>query len=508
MLSSKVNLLIFLLLMFGLISRLTLSNHGNFLFNMDSARDMIDLREIILLKQPRLIGPITGGIEGFFYGPLWYYMILIPFSISSGDPHSVIVFETVLWVIGGWFLLKLASKWGFSVTTVTGILWIASNLVLLTNQFALNPNPIILLTPVFLYFFLLFLKEGQIKYLLVSSILAASFINFEIAVGFFMPIVMILGCLITNKKLLSVKNILVIVIIFSLSLLPQIIFDFRHNHLLFNAMLSHFRTAQHQTSWTFRFNNIGLTYWNVYLSLVMNSKLIFFLSFFSISLTIGSLVKQKSLMRQPIIVICMLINLIPLVGFIFLPIEIKLWHLGSSTSLFLVLGFSLFYLKKKNWALKVLSYSLSMLLIFTSFQNLRAYFKETAYSDPSLIKNEIAAIDYTYQYSKGQDFKVYAYLPSVIDYPYQYLYWWYGQSQYHYLPLDYAYLPDKPVYIRNKDKFSSHNTNAKSKLVFLIKEPDDLLRRELWENNFNQLTLKDKTKIGPLEIEVREEIVN
>ena len=126
-------------------------------------------------------------------------------------------------------------------------------------------------------------------------------------------------------------------------------------------------------------------------------------------------------------------------------------------------------------------------------------------NDPSSFRNEIAAIDYVYQQAKGQNFRVYIYLPSVIDYPYQYLFWWYGLKKYGYLPKDYAYLPNQPIYISNKEKLPSKFAETNSNLVFLIKEPDRIKIRHLWENNFSSLNKVSQVQFGSLEIEVRKE---
>src|ERR1700730_13842609 len=55
------------LLVFGLIYHILLTWGGNFIFHIDSARDMLDVREMVVLHHPRLIGP-TAGIDGLFSG--------------------------------------------------------------------------------------------------------------------------------------------------------------------------------------------------------------------------------------------------------------------------------------------------------------------------------------------------------------------------------------------------------------------------------------------------------
>ncbi len=120
-------------------------------------------------------------------------------------------------------------------------------------------------------------------------------------------------------------------------------------------------------------------------------------------------------------------------------------------------------------------------------------------------KNEIAAIDFVYKYADGKNFKVYTYLPSVYDYPYQYLFWWYGQKKYGYIPGEYVYSPNKPTYIPSQDKFQGRKDNF-SGLVFLIKEPNRGYNwRSGWEASYRFMKLLSSVKIGLLDVEVRQE---
>ena len=98
--------IILIVLFIGVIYKLALTWDGNFLFHMDSARDMVDVREMVILRKPRLTGPST-AIDGLFNGPAWYYFLAVPFIISGGNPYASIVMQIIMWVVGGIFLLKI-----------------------------------------------------------------------------------------------------------------------------------------------------------------------------------------------------------------------------------------------------------------------------------------------------------------------------------------------------------------------------------------------------------------
>src|SRR5260370_9955451 len=104
----RMKMLIYSLLLLGTLYRLILTFDNNFFFTMDNARDMVDVREMVVLKKPRLVGP-TSAIEGVYDGPLWYYLLAVPFILSGGDPYSSIILHVLLWFIFGIFLLKITS---------------------------------------------------------------------------------------------------------------------------------------------------------------------------------------------------------------------------------------------------------------------------------------------------------------------------------------------------------------------------------------------------------------
>ena len=59
--------------------------------------------------------------------------------------------EIGLWVVGGFFLLKLVAKWNWWLIFPVGALLVAADYIVLTNLYAFNPNPVTLLTPLFIF---------------------------------------------------------------------------------------------------------------------------------------------------------------------------------------------------------------------------------------------------------------------------------------------------------------------------------------------------------------------
>lgn len=494
----KINLLIIGLLTLGILYRLMLTWDGNFLFNMDNARDMVDVREMVEQSKLRLTGP-TSAIEGFFNGPFWYYLLAIPYIATGGNPYGSILMEIALWAIGGFFLLKLARSFGIWPTIVAGSLWVASDYVVLTNLYAFNPNPVILLTPLFIYLFFKYLETNKLIFSIFTFFLGGLFFNFEMNFGVFIPPIILVTLFLTKKiQYLKSKNFWVGAIFFIICLLPQVMFDLRHDFLMTNSLMNYL--SQGQTSYNFgvRLQSITLSFYNVFSATLMNHKtftLIILALFLSL---LSRFLKEKD--KNPIVLISSSLIFVPFISYLFIPVTVNAWHLGAPAAASIVLiGF---LLNKTKFGILI-----GFFIVFFAISNIFKFFIQDfgkPSGDPSLFKNEVKAIDYVYQKAEGNNFKVYTYLPSAYDYPYQYLFWWYGGKIYGYIPGEYVYSPNKPRYIPSQDKFQGSKDNF-SGLVFLIKEPDRIKMRQAWENDFKDMEFISKKMVGPLEIEIRME---
>ena len=78
--------------------------YDDVLIHTDVARDLLVVREMVENKQITLIGP-RSSIPGVFHGPLWYYIYLIPFILTHGNPvlmgwfwFTVVLFAAILFL--------------------------------------------------------------------------------------------------------------------------------------------------------------------------------------------------------------------------------------------------------------------------------------------------------------------------------------------------------------------------------------------------------------------------
>lgn len=502
-----INRLPVVIIFFGLLFRLLLTVNGNFIFNMDNARDMIDVREMVELKKIRLIGP-TSGIEGFFDGPAWYYLLMIPYLITSGNPYGSIVMEILLWALGGYFLIKLSKRWGVIAQILVSSIWVSSNFVILAGIYAFNPNPIIFLMPIFIYLGELYVTKPTAILSFSLFLLAGIFFNFEMAYGVFFPLIIFLFILSKQANFFIKRHFWIGVFAFALTLTPQIVFELKHNFFMTQSVLNYLRQSPGGNyNIINRFGVITQTYLGVASGTFLNLNLLAKSQIILIFLSIFLHLRKWRSFKDKAVLLSLLLILVPFIGQILIPVSVMSWHLGGAVvgAIYLT-GFVFASLQNYNFFLSKLAVIGAFIIIAYSFfnlhlpENLRL---DKDSNDPAVFANQIKVIDFIYKQAGKTGFKVYTYLPSVIDYSIQYGIWWHGKRHYGYLPEEYAYLPNKPSYIPGKEKLDKGLKPAFSGSVFLIKEPDRIGQRHLWENSFKHMNLVNRVTIGPFEVEER-----
>jgi len=508
--SKGIKFIIFSVLIIGIIYRLILSGGGNFIFNMDNARDMVDVREMVVLKHFRLIGP-NSAIEGVFNGPGWYYLLSIPFVFSGGNPYASILMEIMLWALGGWFLLKLVARWGTFSVIMVGSIWIASNFILLSSQYAFNPNPVIFLTPVLIYLLEKYLEKGEKKTSILLFLLTGLFLHFEMAAGIFILPFILVSIFFLNKKLLKGMSLWIGLAAFILTLVPQFLFELKHDFFMTKSMLSYL-SSHSANGGTLdllgRFATVSGSFYDTILPTFMNFKIFTQLSivlfFWSLFIEFHKGIKKM----DRLFLLAALLILVSFLGFIILPITVNRWHLDAVIVAGIIsTGYILKSILEYGKLGKLGGIGISVIIVSFSLLNIKNYLLDLKMpsNDPAVFRNEISSIDYVYQKASGKNFKVYVYLPSVVDYPYQYLFWWHGFKKYGYLPEDFAYAPNKPPYISQKELLNRGSHPEGSGQVFLIKQPDQTGIRHLWENTFKPMELLSSENVGPNVIEIRKE---
>lgn len=387
-----------------------------------------------------LLGHPT-DVEGVFHGAFFYYFLAPVYALFRGDPVGVSMFMVILDVVGIFFLFKTAKKlfksdlagliaaiiWGFSLLTISYSRWVS------------NVTPISFFAILF-YFFLVKIEMEKKNYLWpLATLTAGIIIQLNGAIGFFfVPLMAVLffrqrNYFLENKKIFSIS-----VGTFLVPSIPLFLFDLRHSFLVTKSIVK----------MVFGTNGLGISS-KVGDSLgVLSREIVNFFSYGNNLFTgvvIGSTVVGVILLlrkKEKGIRFLVLIFVIPLVGLLFYKRgTADFFYLGilPLVVLFTAGSFS-YFIKKPMFILP----AIIILFLFAKFNisNDLKFFSEPSHALIPIGTNSLItledrkkAVDFVYTKAEGKPFGLWIYtIPYFKDEPWDYVFLWYGQSKYGYLP--------------------------------------------------------------------------
>lgn len=235
----SLKFLVFLLISLNCLLLIWYVLHQDINFSSDIARDFFILNEISI-KKIVLIGPNSS--TGLFHGPLWAYLNFPAYLFGKGDPIMVGWFWVLLsisFVIITFFISsKIFNKTVGFLTTIMLSLYMFFHV---HNLY--NPHGAMLLIPVFFYLFIRYLQTQSFKYLISHLFITGAIIQFQMAIGipfFILSSLALTTIIVKQKKWIHFSSFAVIPI----TLINFIIFDFRHNHLLYSLLTHYLNSAK------------------------------------------------------------------------------------------------------------------------------------------------------------------------------------------------------------------------------------------------------------------------
>lgn len=392
---------------------------------------MLAIRNIVVNHKLTLIGPTT-GIEGIFVGPFYYYSMIIPFILSGGNPLScavvIAIFGVAAIFLGFLFIKKIFKNNFLSISAALLISF--SPLLISYSHFPIHTNYFPFFIILF-YLLLYYVGLGKTKYFPVVCFLIGLSFSFEAATAIFLfPTVFLF--LIWNRIKIPTKTKILSIIILLASFLPQILFELRHNFLMTNSLIRYLTTEE-----SFGRSNPAF----------FKERFAYF--FDNIKTTI--IVREETFpLQNQIINLIIIISLIIIIYKSFFAKQGRLGYRIFFLWIFVSLGGLLFY-KNSIWGwymiplypafamlpviiFKSLNKYLSLIiLLLILFANSQMWIHPNPPDEKTrwvLLRDQIKAVDFVYQDSVGRPFRVDVYVPYLIDYPYQYLWLWYGQKKY------------------------------------------------------------------------------
>jgi len=417
-------------------------------FHYDQGRDALVIWDLIKKGELFLIGPTT-GIAGIFRGPFYYYLIAPFYWLGGGNPILPEVFLVLTSVSALILLFFLAKKIG---GTLAGIIALVlggfSFEIVYASRWLSNPTPMLLLSVILVWMLFLVYEGKKWAWAIISLVLGLSLFHFgSSGEVFYFPAVAIFAIWKfffskgKTKNIPSLKIILISIGLFVLTILPLILFNWKHGGILGNNIKGFLITGDSFSlpTWRFVIGRLGLII-NYFSGLLFHSpydKEWVFLG----GLGFGIIFYLSRLIKNAKFNIVALILAMPTIGLIFFQGNYGNLYGYYLTGYYLI--FILFVAVSLSYIFKSSIFGKILVIVFLGFflthnlTNLKAYLTTTGKEPEAIIlSNQKEAIDWVYKNAGEREFNVDSYVPPVISYSYDYLFKWLGTTKYKKLSLD------------------------------------------------------------------------
>ncbi len=230
-------------------------------FYYDQGRDALAARQI-LSGHPKLTGPVS-GIEGVLLGPFWFYLIT-PFYFISKNPGVAATLFSLLDLVVIYFSYQTFKLIFFRTTTghkLPFLIWLVIYLfsweIIKYWRWFSNPTSLLILQPIIIFLTLKLFTGQKINLFLYGFLLGLSF-QTELASAGFFPLILIIIYLVFKKHItFNFKDLFNMGIGIVLTLIPQLLFDLRHQFLISKSVIAFLTGHRNTTSSTFSFPSLN-----------------------------------------------------------------------------------------------------------------------------------------------------------------------------------------------------------------------------------------------------------
>lgn len=206
-------------------------------FGGDQGYDLAAIRNIVVNKDITLLGPKIGPYNSdsnLYLGPAYYYLLLPSLVIANFDPVGPAVFTALLSVLTIFLIYKICVSYlNRTIALLAALLYAINPFLVTQSQSSSNPH----LTPFFSALALLSVLKMRASKNIVWPIFAGvcSGIAFQLH---YLGISLIILCAVSIVK--NKRNFAILLISYFTVLLPQIVFELRHNFFVFHLFLNQF----------------------------------------------------------------------------------------------------------------------------------------------------------------------------------------------------------------------------------------------------------------------------
>lgn len=375
-----------------------------------------------------LIGPTT-GLAGIFLGPFYYYLIAPFYLLGRGDPVWPATFLAFTSTCSVFLLYWLGWKmFNRSAGLIAATIGAFSYYLVLASRWLSNPTPLLLSSMILLLAMWMVVSNKSRWWWILIALTVGVSLHFEAASAVFYIPMIIVFAIWQRKQFPSLLIFGITILAFGITLLPQILFDLRHEHILFNNV---YHTFIEQKSFKTSFWEVlearKNLFWSVFSTKLLPgwetySAIIVFLS------SAGLFIHRKFVNKSSGITILLIYLIVPLIGFVGFQGNQGNVYDYYLTGLYLpfVLLFSLGLASlAKNLAGKFVIVLFLILFLFINGKMLKNYLTAGVDGPTNItLGNEVQAVDWVINDSNERPFNQDVYVPPVIPHSYNYLFLW------------------------------------------------------------------------------------
>ncbi|MDD4785318.1 MAG: glycosyltransferase family 39 protein [Candidatus Shapirobacteria bacterium] len=214
----------------------------------DQGRDVVIIKDFLKNGNLFFIGPQT-SIGNMYLGPFFYYLISPSLLLSNFHPVGPAIFIAIINITTVALIFFISKKWFNSKTAyIAAFLYAISPVVIKYSNFIWNPNIMPIFSLLFVYFFFESFKTKQYKLLIYTALSFVMVMNSHYLGLALLPFVGIFWLyklfIFKQSKSKEFKPFLIntglAILVFLLSLLPQVLFDIKHNGQNIKSLITFF----------------------------------------------------------------------------------------------------------------------------------------------------------------------------------------------------------------------------------------------------------------------------
>lgn len=408
-------------------------------FYYDQGRDALVIWRLWHEGKLFLIGPIT-GLKGIFLGPFYYYLIAPFYLLGGGNPLYPAVFLAFLSVIAILMVYILGNSMHSRMAGLFAAIIAAFSFnIFLASRWLANPTPILLSSVLLLYSLWEIVNGGSRKWWIVALLLVGLSLQFESASAvFYIPILLLFllwmryGNLRARSiQLPDLKTYIYSLIAFFITIIPQIIFNFRHENILFkNVYDLFFQEKAFQPTIQNVFVERSNYFWRVLSTKLFPASSSYAVVFIFLSF-LFLLIRRKNL-RKGLLKLFLIFLGTPIIGYYLFQ-----GNYGNIYDYYLTGYYLPFIVIFSIGLVEITTRKVGYIVIalfFLSFLNINLerignYLINGPGENVIVMEDELRAVDWVFDDARGKSFNVDVYVPPVIPYSYDYLFLWQGNKR-------------------------------------------------------------------------------